>query len=117
MIERFIKSWLFLDSMDLIVKKPTQEPIFQSIIYTTKENPAVYRVLIGMFGTEINYQGTLAEDIAFSDFMNRDGIERWVNEEIKKLTKKGKKVEFDENFGYKMNKVIDQLADESPIRI
>lgn len=105
--------------MELIFKKPEFEPRFVATVYTT-DNPEVYRVNIGREATDTGMGNDVmpsGDYVAQSGFLDRTGVEEWVVEEVRELDKSGRRVEFDENAGYKMTRVLDELAAESPIII
>ncbi len=104
--------------MELVVERPKVEPRFQAEVYRTlQDEKEVYRIVIGREGTEVPRK--VGRDFIFIDyheisyFMNRTGIENWVNEQVRLLKFDGKRVEFDDSPSYKMARVIDELASES----
>jgi len=104
--------------MDIIFKKPKIEPVFQAEIYhAMRDEQEEYRVVIGKEGTKVPPKvGQFIDYHAISDFMNRQGIEAWVSEQVQDLEKSGKRVEFDESPSYIIARAIDELAEESQLR-
>jgi hypothetical protein len=106
--------------MDVTFKKPEIEPLFEADIYISKGEGGKeeYRVVIGAYGTAVPPKvGEFLDYHAISAFMNMKDIGKWVNEQVVKLKKEGKKVEFDESLSYLMAGAIEELADESPVEI
>ena len=114
--------------MKVTFAKPKIEPRFVGTVYTpygrpevsTDDQPKVYRVNIGKEATDTGMGNDVMPTgnyVAQSDFLNLEGIETWVEEQVAALEKDGKKVEFDENASYVMCKALEQLAAESPITL
>ena len=102
--------------MEVNFEKPKRQPLFEAVIYTTTEEPDVYRIMVGKEGTEANYHGEVSEFVRMSGLVERDNISGWVKEGLGRLPK-GTRVEVDENFSYNMDYVLEQLAEESPVTI
>ncbi len=106
--------------MKVIFKKPKIEPAFQAEIYRSKnpEGAEEYRVVVGAYGTMVPPKvGEFVDFHEISGFLNMKGIGEWVSGQVEELKKEGKKVEFDDSFSYLMNRAIEELAEESPIKI
>jgi hypothetical protein len=107
-----------MDSIEITFARPSIEPMFEAVIYRSKnaEGEEVYRVMIGGYGKEAQYQGELLEIVDFSGLTTRDIAETWAGQKVKGLENDGKQVEFDENIDYLMARVVDEFApDKLPI--
>ncbi len=106
--------------MEIIVKKPKFEPRFVATIYTTDEQPDVYRVNIGKEATDTgmgNDENPIGKYHEQSDFLEMEEVDDWIDKQVAALRKDGKRIEFDKNASYIMNRAIGELADESPITV
>jgi len=109
--------------MEIVVRRPKTAPVFQAEIYraSSASGRPVYRVLIGMEGSEVKLPGDYQEFVEASDFLGMVEIERWVDERVRILSDEGNAVEFDErgSFSYLMARVVEEMASdsESPIRV
>lgn len=101
--------------MEIKFNKPKIESTFQAEIYRALFNGnEEYRVIIGLYGTECPRKiGSFLDYYSISDFMNRKGIESWIDKQARELKTKGKKIKFDKNRGYLMAKAIEELANET----
>ena len=104
--------------METKFEKPKIEPLFQAEIYRAKQkDKEVYRVVIGREGTAVPpKEGEFIDYHEISDFMDRKGIEAWVNEQVGLLELEGKRVEFDKSLSYIITRAVDELATETQIR-
>ena len=103
------------DDMEIVVRNADFGPVFQAEVYTVQSatGPPLYRIMVGMEGEEIRFQGERPSYVDSSDFLDIDGVGRWVDEQAKALSGSGKKVEMDENFRYQMALVLRDMASES----
>jgi len=106
--------------MEITFKKPQLEPRFIATVYTRENQSEVYRVNIGKEATDTGMDNDvmpIGNYVAQSGFLEREGIERWVKEQVSSLRRVGKRVEFDQNTSYLMCKALEELAEESPITV
>jgi hypothetical protein len=109
--------------MEIIVRRPKIEPVFQAVIYRASPAPGrpLYRVLIGAEGSEVKLPDDYLEFVEASDFLGMAEVERWAEEKARKISEEGNAVEFDDrgSFLYLMARVVEEMASdsESPIMI
>ncbi len=85
--------------------------LFQAVIYRSRQmdRDEVYRVVIGLYGTE--HPGYVGEFLGFheiSDFMDSSRTGEWVRDQVDRLNKNSKRVEFDENSSYHLGIAMEQ---------
>jgi len=104
--------------MEVEFEKPKIKPLFQAEIYRAmQDGKEVYRVVIGREGTAVPpKEGEFIDYHEISDFMDRKGIEDWVNEQVGELERSDQRVEFDKNLSYVISRAVDELATETQAR-
>ena len=100
--------------MEIIVENPPPDkPIYQAEIYRLGNGE--YEVMVGKMGTEKPSIPNRVATVVTSDFLNRRGINEWVNYEAGKLLKEGEQVTFAtlRSVSFSIDSVLEQIHQES----